>query len=171
MGPLADRDSERRRFLPLTDADPRLQFVEEIGLVFDRSGLTRMAGRILGWLLICDPPHQSMGEIAAVLRASKGSISSMTRFLIQVGLVERVSLSGERRDYFRIRSNAWVELMQAKMAEITHLRRLAEQGLELLDSDDPARRERLENMRDTYLFLEAEFPALLQRWQDRVQGP
>jgi DNA-binding transcriptional regulator GbsR (MarR family) len=91
--------------------------------------------------------------------------------LIQVGLVERVSLPGERRDYFRIRSNAWVELMQAKMAEITHLRRLAEQGLELLDSDDPARRERLENMRDTYLFLEAEFPALLQRWQDRVQGP
>lgn len=157
--------------MPLTDADPRLQFVEEIGLVFDRSGLTRMAGRILGWLLICDPPHQSMGEIAAVLRASKGSISSMTRFLIQVGLVERVSLPGERRDYFRIRSNAWVELMQAKMAEITHLRRLAEQGLELLDSDDPARRERLENMRDTYLFLEAEFPALLQRWQDRVQGP
>ena len=157
--------------MPLTDADPRLQFVEEIGLVFDRSGLTRMAGRILGWLLICDPPHQSMGEIADVLRASKGSISSMTRFLIQVGLVERVSLPGERRDYFRIRSNAWVELMQAKMAEITHLRRLAEQGLELLDSDDPARRERLENMRDTYLFLEAEFPALLQRWQDRVQGP
>jgi DNA-binding transcriptional regulator GbsR (MarR family) len=150
----------------VTDHDPRLHFVEEIGLFFDRSGLTRMAGRILGWLLVCDPPHQSMSEMAEALQASKGSISSMTRFLIHVGLVERVSLPGERRDYFRIRPNAWIELMQAKAGEITRMRRLAEQGLEVLNSNDPALRERLENMRDTYLFLEDEFPALLKRWQD-----
>ena len=42
-------------------------FVEEVGLLFEHAGLPRMAGRILGWLLICDPPHQSPGELAEVL--------------------------------------------------------------------------------------------------------
>ncbi len=54
--------------------------------------VTRMAGRMLGWLLICDPPHQSMNAIADVLQASKGSISTMTRLLIQLDLIERTGI-------------------------------------------------------------------------------
>ena len=43
-------------------------------------------------MLICDPPAQSAGELADVLGASKGSLSTMTRLLIQVGLIERAGL-------------------------------------------------------------------------------
>lgn len=60
-------------------------------------------------------------------------------------------------------------MMQAKAAEITRLRRLAEQGLDVVNGDDPALRERLETMRDMALFLEDEFPALLQRWQGELR--
>ena len=83
------------------------QFAEEVGIVFEQTGVPRMAGRILGWLLISDPPHQSMEQITRDLLASKGSISTMTRLLIQIGLIERLSLPGVRRDYFRLRSDAW----------------------------------------------------------------
>ena len=55
------------------------QFVEEVGIVFEQTGLPRMAGRILGWLLIAEPPHQSTEQLINALMASKGSISSMTR--------------------------------------------------------------------------------------------
>ena len=41
-------------------------FVEEAGIVFEQTGLPRMAGRIFGWLLICDPPHQSTDQLAEV---------------------------------------------------------------------------------------------------------
>ena len=51
------------------------QFVEECGLYFEGIGLTRMAGRIIGWLLISDPPHQTQGDLVEVLQASKSSIS------------------------------------------------------------------------------------------------
>lgn len=34
-------------------------FIEDVGLLLEESGLPRMAGRILGLLLICNPPHQS----------------------------------------------------------------------------------------------------------------
>ncbi|TES89068.1 MAG: MarR family transcriptional regulator, partial [Dehalococcoidia bacterium] len=48
------------------------QFAEEVGIVFEQTGIPRMAGRILGWLLISDPPHQSTEQLTKALLASKG---------------------------------------------------------------------------------------------------
>jgi hypothetical protein len=36
------------------------EFIERSGLFYEAAGGPRTAGRILGWLLICDPPHQSI---------------------------------------------------------------------------------------------------------------
>ena len=33
------------------------QFIEEVGLLFERDGFPRMSGRIFGWLLISNPPY------------------------------------------------------------------------------------------------------------------
>ncbi|MFP4440338.1 MAG: GbsR/MarR family transcriptional regulator [Chloroflexaceae bacterium] len=141
------------------------QFIEAVGLSFEQAGLPRMAGRILGWLLICDPPHQSPGELAEVLQASKGSISSMTRLLEQIGLIERLSLPGERRDYFRIRSESWTALFKRRMELVSNFRQLADRGLELLSEHTPEQRRRLEEMRNMYAFFEYEVPRLLERWE------
>ena len=59
-------------------------FIEDIGLYFERLGLPRMAGKILGVLLISDPPAQSITEIGEKLNASKSSISTMSRLLLEV---------------------------------------------------------------------------------------
>ena len=115
-------------------------FVEDFGLYFEQMGYPRMAGRILGWLLICDPPSQSAGELAEVLAASKGSLSTMTRLLIQVGLIERVGLPGQRRDYFRIKPGAWPQLIRSQMQSMTGLHQMVERGLTMLSGRDPARR-------------------------------
>lgn len=140
-------------------------FIEEVGVEFERAGLTRMAGRILGCLLVCDPPHQSITDLAETLQASKGSISTMTRLLIQAGLVERLSLPGERRDYFCIKLGAWSQLLQQKLQQISAIRKLAERGLDLLQDEAPERRHRLEEMRDIHVFFEQEWPQLLERWE------
>jgi len=141
------------------------QFIEAVGLSFEQAGLPRMAGRILGWLLICDPPHQSPGELAEVLQASKGSISSMTRLLEQLGLIDRLSLPGERRDYFRIRGESWTALFKRRMELVSNFRQLADRGLALLSEQTPEQRRRLEEMRDMYAFFEYEVPRLLERWE------
>ncbi|MBO0351064.1 MarR family transcriptional regulator [Phormidium pseudopriestleyi FRX01] len=142
-----------------------LRFVEEVGLLFELSGMPRMAGRILGWLLIADPPHQSLTQVAEALQASKGSISTMSRLLIQAGIVDRVSLPGDRRDYFCIKLDAWTELIQQKTAQIKAIRQIAERGLELLEGEPDQRRQRLEEMRDFHTFFERELPRLSQRWE------
>jgi len=140
-------------------------FVEEFGLFFEQSGMPRMAGRILGRLLLSNPPHQSLDELREALLASKGSISTMTRLLIQIGLIERISLPGVRHDYFRIRPSACQHALKQSVERVAILRRLAERGLELLEGKAPLTRQGLEEMRDMYAFFEREFPALLERWE------
>ncbi|HUU64742.1 MAG TPA: transcriptional regulator [Dehalococcoidales bacterium] len=142
------------------------RFVEEVGLVFEQTGLPRMAGRILGWLIISEPPHQSTDQLTQVLMASRGSISSMTRLLIQIGLIERMSLPGVRHDYFRLRSDAPQCMIRRGLEdEIKMVRQLAERGLELLTDKTPLTQRWLEELRDVYAFLEQEFPTLLERWE------
>jgi DNA-binding transcriptional regulator GbsR (MarR family) len=140
-------------------------FVEDFSLYFEQMGYPRMAGRILGWLLICDPPVQSAGELADVLQASKGSLSTMTRLLIQTGLIERAGLPGQRRDYFRIKVGAWPQLIRSQLQSMIGLHQNVERGLALLQDRDPTLQERLREAHDLYAFLERELPALLARWE------
>jgi DNA-binding transcriptional regulator GbsR (MarR family) len=140
-------------------------FVEDFSLYFEQMGYPRMAGRILGWLLICDLPVQSAGELADVLQASKGSLSTMTRLLIQTGLIERAGLPGQRRDYFRIKAGAWPQLIRSQLQSMIGLHQNVERGLALLQDRDPSLQERLREAHDLYAFLERELPALLARWE------
>lgn len=147
--------------------DKKQQYVEEVALYFEGVGLTRMAGRIIGWLLICDPPHQSMAQLCEALQASKSSISVATRQLLQLYLIERLSIPGDRRGYYRASDDMWNRSFKARMHQLAELRALAERGLKLLQSGDDSRRyKRLELMRDMNEFMEREFPKLLEKWEE-----
>lgn len=86
-----------------TEADI-MEFVEQMGGYFESSGLTRLAGRLLGWLLVCDPERQSSEELATALAASSGGISTTARMLIQFGFIERLAVAGDRRTFYRLRA-------------------------------------------------------------------
>ena len=154
----------------LQRASEQQHFIEEIGLFFEQRGVPRMAGRILGHLLICDPPQQSMDELATALQASKGSISTMTRLLIQLSLVERVALPGHRRDYFRIKAGAWTQALAGAISLLSGFRALADRGIRLVEDQPPEQRQRLQEMRDLYAFFEREFPRLLEQWEQERKG-
>lgn len=158
-------------FEPLSSDQPfeKVRFIEEVGLMFELVGLPRMSGRIFGWLLICEPQQQSHSELADVLKASKGSISTMTRLLIQIGFIERISLPGDRRDYFQIKPHAWTQLTKQRIAQITAFKELAQRGIELMGTAPPRMKERLKEMRDIHAFWERELPLLDQRWDEEQQ--
>ena len=146
-------------------------FVEEAGIVFEQTGLPRMAGRVLGRLLISDPPHQSLVELAEVLMVSRGATSTATRQLIQFGLVKRIRLPGVRHGYFRIQADAWKHMIRRGLIdEIRMIRQLAERGLELLADKTRPIPKWLVEMLAVYTFLEREVPALLERWGQETKG-
>ena len=96
----------------------------------------------------------------------------MARLLIQLGLVERFGIPGERHARLRIGPDAWRHLVGRGLEdEIKMMRQLARRSLGILADRPHPNRERLEEMHDVYAFLEREFPALLERWeQERKTG-
>ncbi|MGH3888260.1 MAG: GbsR/MarR family transcriptional regulator [Pseudonocardiaceae bacterium] len=156
------------------DTDGQLKelvtFADEIGLVYEDLGLPRAWGRVLGWLLVCEPNHQSAEDLAAVLHASRGSISMATRALIRRGAVERQTKRGDRRTYYRIRPETWTSVFEQQIQHVTKLRQLAKQGLELLNDEPATRRDRLQELHASASFYEQECLALITRWhRDRDQ--
>ena len=145
--------------------EERKRYVEDFGLLFGQFGLSRMLGRVLGVLMISDPPERSAGVLAEALGASRGSISQTTRSLIQMGLVERRARPGERRDYFCVKPGAWGGLMRREMDALGGFRETAERGLALLGSREPNVRRNLEEMRDFYAYWEEEMPTVLDKWE------
>jgi len=144
-------------------------FIEEVALRLETTGFPRMWGRVFAALLVAEPPEQTADDLTDTLHASRGSISTATRALEQMNLIERISKTGVRKDYFRNKPGAWPELMRKRNEALTIMRDIAERGLELIDSDDPEVRLGLEEMRDFVAFFEQELPGFLERWKRRRQ--
>lgn len=140
-------------------------YVEEWGLLFEQSGLPRMAGRVLGWLLVSDPAEQTAAELCGALSASKGSISTTTRLLERFGLLERVSLPGDRSTRFRVAPGAFTTMMEDKLRSVSTWKDLAARGIGLLKKSGRERVRRLQAVHGFYAFLEREFPALIRQWR------
>lgn len=142
-----------------------MHFIEDIGLFFEQIGMPRMAGRILGALLISDPPAQSITDIAQKLNTSKSSVSIMARLLIENGLIERVASPVPRRDYYRFKPGGWMIYMRQWLALMAGLHRITERGLALMDDKSPELKERLMEAHDLFSYLEEHFPTLLENLQ------
>nr|WP_241664423.1 MarR family transcriptional regulator [Ningiella ruwaisensis] len=124
-------------------------FIEKMGLIAQADGLPRIAGRILAVLVIYDEPH-SFTDLTEKLAVSRGSISTNTRLLVNLGLIERSTKKGERQDYFVLRENPYTSLMQGIEARTQEARAL----LKATKSDLPdvleGAQTRLSQMLDFY---------------------
>ena len=141
------------------------QFIDASGDWWSKSyGMPRMTGRVLAWLLVCDPVEQTAAQIAEALDASKGSISGATGILVRAKLVDRLHVRGERADRFRIRPNVWDD--QLRDPNVEQARALLARGLEALAGEPAARRARLEEMDAFYAWYESRMPALWDEWQE-----
>lgn len=152
---------------PSTEEERR--FSDELGFFWEDAGGTRMAGRVLGSLLLADPPAMSSPELADFLGVSGGSVSTATRELIRPGLAERVRVRGDRRDYFRatMGASALPQIIRGRIELTRRWAQLMGRGEELAEYKDPVVRRQLEEIREFYEFLEVEQVAILERWEQR----
>lgn len=143
-----------------------MEFVEQMGGYFESRSLTRLAGRLLGWLLVCDPERQSSEELATALAASSGGISTNARMLIQFGFIERLAVAGDRRTYFRLRPNAFAAGERERIRAMAELQDLADVGLRALGDAPPQRSRRLREMRDLLAYMENVVSDALGRYSE-----
>ena len=142
------------------------EFVDRLGLFMELLGGSRTMGRVYGWLLICDPPRQSLTELAQTLSVSKASVSTVARQLQEGGLIERLP-SSTRQHQYRVTPGGFSSVLSAQLSRMKFGIDAADFGLSLLDKTRAEQRERLEDFRDFCEFSAQDYrDELMQRWND-----
>src|SRR4029453_13916436 len=100
-------------------------FVEEMGQALASYGMTPMAGRMWGWLLICEPAEQTAGHPAEALQASRGAISGTARMLATAGMIRRTKRGGDRREFFSAPPETFDRFLRSADPFYAHFRPMA----------------------------------------------
>lgn len=119
------------------------QFIERMGQLFEQDGLARIAGRIFGRLLLAAEP-KSLDDLVEELQVSKASVSTNTRLLARLGMVERTTFPGDRRDYYRVLESVHERMLELRLERLQATSELLGDGLRTPAAADPRVRKRLE---------------------------
>lgn len=140
------------------------RFVERMGLMMEADGLPRSAGRIFGFLLLADAPF-SLDELAEELQVSKASVSTNARLLEQIGMLERISSPGDRRDFYRMRPDAWERVMEVGRRRWEAMRAVLLENARTLPEEMEEARNRLREAAEFHSFLLGEADTMIERWR------
>ena len=146
------------------------ELIEEFGLLYEQMGSTRMSGRVAGWLLLCDPPVQSLTEIADGLGVSKAAVSGAARLLLQTRVVERAGEPGQRGDFYRLLPVDAGGIMP--LDHVRTLNHLLRRAIASVQDRDQAQSNYalMHELLELTAFIEAELPQMLARWRRRRNG-
>jgi|GEM_PF-1598642 len=111
------------------------QFVEKTGRFFEAEGAPRTAGRILGLMLLTHG-ELTLDEIAERLQVSKASVSTNARQMESMGVLERCSHLGDRRDFYRVPEDLAARLVTRHLDRIRRLNQLLEEGAQTEAASD-----------------------------------
>lgn len=143
------------------------EWLERLAAQLVPEGIPLIGGRILGYLLVCDPEERTAAELSEELEASSGSVSTNLKLLVKMGLVERTTRRGRKAALYRLDAPAWAGLVRSRLDALAEFRGLTSAGLRLL-SGDPQRAMRLRTVDEFYGWFASEVPAL---WERRPAPP
>ncbi len=144
----------------------RANFIEETGMIFERLGVTRMAGRILGYLMVSDKEHVSFDELTQVLQASKSSISTNLKALSNVEFVKPHTLPGDRKTYYMLSPDIdWREYLIRRFENIRTMNNHFKKGLALRVNQKDEVSNWLADTVEFYDWLLKEYPRFMDQWQ------
>ncbi|MET7461760.1 transcriptional regulator [Nonomuraea sp. NPDC005501] len=142
------------------DRERILEWVERAAVFcIDEYAVPPIAGRVLAWLMICDPPEQSAGQIAEAIGASRASLATSMRLLIDAGFVRRRTRPGQKTHYYRVDDDAWERVVRRRVAGLAAFREITAAGMEVAGSD-PARTGRLRAAHEVFDWMDKAFASM-----------
>ena len=112
--------------------DEEITFADHLGRFYARRyAFPPMVGRVLGYLLVCEPPDQTIAELSEALLASRSAITGALDVLERLHAIRRSRAAGERMDRVRVDFSS-AEARGFDVTEYQELGDLAREGLEVL---------------------------------------
>lgn len=150
--------------------DEEITFADHLGRFYARRyAFPPMVGRVLGYLLVCEPRDQSIAELSEALLASRSAITGALEVLERLHAIHRSRAAGERMDRVRIDFSS-AEAQGFDITEYQELGDLAREGLEVLSGAPPERRADLLELAAFADFLVEGTQALRQQWEARREA-
>ena len=147
--------------------DPAVtRFVERFAGSLEEAGFPRMPARVFVALLATDSGSLTAAELAERLHASPAAISGAVRYLMQVRMVARDRVPGERRDHYRITTEMWYEAVAQRDQILARWEEDLEEGVKAVGLDSTAG-ARLEETRQFFEFLRHEIPRAMAKWREQ----
>ncbi len=147
--------------------DAEMTFADHMGRFYaSRYAYAPMVGRLLGYLAVCDPPEQSIGELADALLASRSAITGAVKVLETAHAVRRSRVAGERMDRVRIDMSSR-RSFGLDISEYEEMSELAQEGLEVVRGAPAERQAAMLEISAFAAFVLERIPVLQQEWKDR----
>jgi DNA-binding transcriptional regulator GbsR (MarR family) len=143
-------------------------FIDRMGLATEADGLSPIAGRLFALLLLADAP-QSLDDLAGALDVSKASVSTDARRLLERGIVERVTRTGDRRDYYELAPDFFARIVQARVNRWRRILALADDVRANASDLSPVARDRIDAMEDIQSFVIDRVEQALADWEAHKQ--
>lgn len=124
-------------------------FIEKMGLMLQNDGLPRIAGRILGLLIITGNAY-SFHHISSILQISRASVSTNTRLLERLAIIQRSTKPGHRQDFFALHKDPYKALIQSMQTRVKSGIDMVNDTIEQIDNRDHATKSRLDDLRSFY---------------------
>lgn len=90
----------------MTLEESKAKFIDTWGGLGSAWGISKSMAQMHAFLLI-SPEAMSMEDIMQELDMSRGNVNITIRSLVDWGLVERIAVKGERKEYFRAEKDIW----------------------------------------------------------------
>jgi hypothetical protein len=148
--------------------EAELSYADHAGSFYAREyGFPPVTGRVLGYLAVCDPPAQTIADLAEALLASRSAITGAVKQLEDTHAVRRTRAAGERVDRVSLNPAATLDPRGFDASIYKEQAELAREALALASGAAPERRAVLEEAADLYDFLGARLPEVLAEWHQR----
>ncbi len=147
--------------------DAEITFADHMGRFYaSRYAFPPMVGRLIGYLAVCDPPAQSIGELAEALLASRSAITNAVKTLETMRLIRRTRAAGERMDRVSLDPTS-PQAMGLDTSEYEEMRELVLEGLEVVGDASAERRAQLLEWLEFTDFLIEQITRMRQEWSER----
>ena len=144
--------------------------IEKFGVYYKKTGHQPMVGRLMAYLMLAEPPQKTFEEIVEFLVSSKSAVSNTLNMLMYMGIVDYVKITGDRKRYFRLNQNAWNTMFEAQIQELSNLRGLVQEILNLRSDQYPELNQEIGDFYSLLELYEQEFPLMLNKWKQQIKN-
>jgi DNA-binding transcriptional regulator GbsR (MarR family) len=139
-------------------------FIEKFCIIAEQDGFPRIAGRIMGFLLLNEGPY-TLDELAERLQISKTSASTNARLLEQHGVIVRVVKAGNRRDFYRLAEHHWERMFDVVRKRMGRFQTVLDETINALPSEETYGRKRLREAQRFHAFMLDKLNEHIDEWR------